>query len=166
MARWGFPAKPALTAGGSDARQPGFHPRNCSTPWRTPAALFRLRRGCGQRWVSLVADGATSGVLFPPFVASTESLESELNSFFTAPWGPNHVPNLDAFASQTPIKHPFPLKPAFKRGSCATALLPCIRHFVNFSQEFQALRDASFFASVTTSLRFPLTDQKPCHSIA
>jgi len=44
---------------------------------------------------------ATSGFQFPGFVASTVSLKYGLNSFFTAPCGPNRVWNLDGLGDKT-----------------------------------------------------------------
>jgi len=164
--RLGFPAKPARIAARSGARQPVLPRQRCSTRWRIPATPYHPRRGSGQRWGWLAADEATSGVPIPPLVVSTRSLKSELSSFFTAPWGPNDVWKLDIVAQETRAKRPFQRKPAYKRGSYAANLLPCIRSFFRFHREFQALLGASFFPSVTTCLRFPLTEGKPCLSIA
>jgi hypothetical protein len=72
---------------------------------------------------------ATSGFQFRGFVASTVSLKNGLNSFFTAPCGPNRVRNLDAFVGKTSGKQAYSLKPACKKSSCAPLALPSIRHF-------------------------------------
>jgi hypothetical protein len=72
---------------------------------------------------------ATSGFQFPGFVASTVSLRNGLNSFFTAPCGPNQVWNLDAFGEKTSGKHVFSPKLGCKKSSCASLALPSIRHF-------------------------------------
>lgn len=92
--------------------------------------------------------------------------QGELNSFFTAPWGPNGVWNLDAFDGKTHRKPPFSLKRACKSRSSTPRTLPYIRSFPDFRDGLGVLWNASFFPSVTTSLRFPLTGRKPCLSIA
>jgi hypothetical protein len=96
---------------------------------RIPVALCHPRRGCGQKWELPAAAVATSGFQFRGFVASTVFLKNGLNSFFTAPCGPNPVWNLDAFGGKTSEKHAFSPKLACKKSSCASLALPSIRHF-------------------------------------
>jgi hypothetical protein len=72
---------------------------------------------------------ATSGFRFRGFVASTVFLKYGLNSFFTAPCGPNRVWNLDAFGGKTSGKQAYSLKPARRNSSYALLDLPSIRHF-------------------------------------
>jgi len=127
--RWVSPTEPAPRAARSGGRRPERLLRKCSALWRIPVVLCHPRRGCGQKWELPAAAVATSGFQFRGFVASTVFLKDGLNSFFTAPCGPNRVWNLDAFGGKTWGKRAFSLKPACKKSSCASSALPSIRHF-------------------------------------